>query len=73
MRTTNGLQLYLLMVVLIILASGIPAAAEWGKVSAEEWALGAPEDYPEANALILLDSANFSVVKWAIVMTVSGI
>lgn len=68
-RTTKGLQLYLLAVVLIILASGTPAAAvEWGKVSAEEWALGAPEDYPEANALILLDSANFSVVKWAIVM-----
>ncbi len=28
---------------------------EWGKVSAEEWAMGAPEAFPEANAMVIFD------------------
>ena len=37
----------------LLAASG--HAVQFGKISDEEFALGAPEDYPEANAMIIID------------------
>ncbi len=37
------------------------ASKGWGKVSPEEWQMGAPESYPEANAIVLHDVCSLTV------------
>lgn len=38
-----------------------PFQPKWGKVTDEEWAMGAPGDYPEANAIILFNVGKIEV------------
>lgn len=45
----------------ICLLSVSVSAEKWGKVSDEEWRLGPPEEYPEANAATLFDIGRLKV------------
>ncbi len=47
--------------VILLLISCSVYSQDWGKISDEEWRAGAPEDYPEANAIILFDKAAMHV------------
>ncbi len=40
---------------------GTVSAQKWGKITDEEWALTAPQDYPEANAVIIFAKAHLNV------------
>jgi len=48
-----------LVIVIMTLSYAVSSAGDdrfdWGKISEEEWAMGAPDDYPEANAVVIFD------------------
>jgi len=50
-----------LVVGCVWLFPGRADAIKFGKVTDEEWELGAPEDYPEAPALVLVDDGHMEV------------
>ncbi|UCG61383.1 MAG: DUF3857 and transglutaminase domain-containing protein [Candidatus Zixiibacteriota bacterium] len=59
----TGKHFTLLMVFVILLALPMSSfsKAKFGKISDEEWQLGPPADYPEANAIIILDECFIDV------------
>jgi hypothetical protein len=36
---------------------------DWGEVSTQEWVMGAPAEYPEANALIIFDRGSLEIIS----------
>lgn len=57
-------------VVLLSLVYSTAISADWGKVSDEEWAAGAPVDYPQAQVMVLFSEGDYSVSYRGIEMTV---
>ena len=55
-----SIQVILITLFLIFIFSNV-LAQEWGKVTDEEWAIGAPTDYPEASAIILFHIGKIEV------------
>lgn len=56
-----------LFIFIYLLASVIPASGyEWGVVSDYEWNMAPPPDYPEANAVVIIDSCylEFLTDEW---------
>jgi len=56
MKTRIGAgRIYLYLIMGLLFLVNAANAQKWGKVTDEEWQLGAPADYPEANAVIIFD------------------
>jgi hypothetical protein len=51
----------ILLALTLCLCYATVEAQKWGKVSAEEWEMGPPDDYPEANAIVLFDKGVLEV------------
>ena len=45
----------------VILLCQSVSAQKWGKITDDEWAIQAPADYPEANAVIIFSRATLRV------------
>ncbi len=59
--TKRNLTYFVAIAVLMSLSATSSAEVKFGKISDEEWQLGPPEDYPEANAVIILDQCFIAV------------
>jgi hypothetical protein len=57
--------IFSIVFLLTLFAVGV-SAGEWGKISEKEWNLGAPADYPDANAVIIFDEGSMDVKIGAI-------
>ena len=53
----------LIFISLFLIFPILSSAQKWGKISEEEWNIVAPEDYPEANAVIIFDKGTLNVKK----------
>ena len=53
----------LLITVIVCLLFGNAFAEKFGKVSDEEWAMVAPPDYPDANAIILFNNGEIDITR----------
>jgi hypothetical protein len=62
MNTRLFQMIGLFAIISLLTACSINAEkVSWGKVTAEEWQIGKPADYPEANAVVLFDVCSLSV------------
>ncbi len=50
-----SVSFFLLTLIALIVTPALLAAQEWGMITPEEAQMEAPEDYPEAEALVLFD------------------
>lgn len=52
---------FIFVTAFLLTSSTMAEMAKFGKISDEDWAVLAPEDYPEADAIILVDQAKMEV------------
>ncbi len=55
---------FLLTMILMLLIAMTVSGQDFGDISEADLAMGAPEAYPEANALILLDHGTYNIIRW---------
>lgn len=63
------LTVVFLWIVLAWATASVAGGTGWGKVSPEEWSIGAPTDYPEANAIVIHDVCSLIVRNSGIEIT----
>ncbi len=61
MISISGMR-QLLIVGVVLLCTGLTSAQEFGEVLDSEWAVVAPESYPEADVVILFDRCSYRLV-----------
>lgn len=54
---------WILLIVLWVVPDTQAGGPKFGKITSEEWQIGAPEDYPEANSIIVFDKAEIEVKR----------
>ncbi|HVP06598.1 MAG TPA: hypothetical protein VMS71_02060, partial [Candidatus Acidoferrum sp.] len=57
----KGTLVALGVILVLILGATTTLAAKYGKVSDEEWKMGPPSDYSQANAMVILDCESLYV------------
>lgn len=67
MRIRFSLQTGVLTILMVAFMLTAPQAQDFGKITDEEWAQGAPEDYPEADAVVLFDHGEMEVTMDAVI------
>lgn len=61
-RESSSLAITLVLAMAALQVLAIPAwGQKYGKITDEDWAVGAPADYPEAGAVIIFDNASMLV------------
>ncbi len=61
MLRRSSLRIAVLTILMLSILLVAAQAQDFGKITDEEWAQGAPEDYPEADAIVLFDHGEMEV------------